>query len=268
VASPSALAIIMNRSSLAVGVILSVFATNAEAQASSSAVDTVDIAVGSKALDFSAHIPGTTRTYQEMTMGTQKRTAPPIIWRFTTVDTGGAHLLIVRGGPEQSVPNMPAQPEFVFDRQTMTLKQSRDPVTLAPQLSVDGTHVHGQTIGPNGPVPIDATLTTPAFFAPLADLVTESLPRKLGVVYRVPLWDVRTPGITTHLYQMVRREEVTILGKTYHDAWVLEDHNADGSKLLGTMWLVDASPFLVRWVINLPTGGVVRLDQEAVDSRR
>jgi hypothetical protein len=230
--------------------------------------DTIDVPVGSPLVDFSKHRPGASIAYQEMTSGAP--TGPSggaVTWRFTFADSGATSLLLVRPEPERLPPGAPRPAVTVFDRSTLAMLRTLDPATLAPRIMVDGgTHVHGQVMSPNGPVAIDATLDRPAFYAPLADLVAESLPRRLGMVYRLPMWGMPRASIETHLYEMVRREDVTVRGKSYPQAWVLEDRSTDG-RLLGTMWLTDGPPNLVRWLINRPDGAVLRLDQEAVDSR-
>lgn len=224
--------------------------------------DTVNVTVGSTVVDFSSHQPGATRTVQDVTMGGNKRSMPPVIWSFRFEDAGGRKKLIVSVAPEDTTTRGPAMPVFVFDRKTLALLELRDRTTGAPTLTVKDTRITGTLNGPNGAMPVDMTLARPAFLGMLADLVAESLPRKLGVVYRVPLWMPGSPTVADHLYQFVRRESITVLGKTYPNAWVMEDRSADGATLHGTMWLVDGPPELVRWVINQPNG-VINLDQAA-----
>lgn len=254
------------RRTFVTGLLLSSLAApRSDAQASARR-DTIDVAVGSPLVDFSKHRPGASVAYQEMTGTPTAAPGGAVTWRFSFVDTGATHLLLVQPEPERMPPGAPRPAVTVFDRRTLAVLQTLDPVTSAPRIVVDGgTHVHGQVPSPNGPVTIDATLSKPAFYAPLADLVAESLPRRLGAIYRLPMWGMPRPAIETHLYEMVRREDVTIRGKSYQQAWVLEDRSADG-RLLGTMWLTDGPPNLVRWLINRPDGSVLRLDQEAIDS--
>src|SRR3569833_2794635 len=109
-------------------------------------------------------------------------------------------------------------------------------------LTFEGAHNAGQVMGPHGPAPHDVTLSSAAVFKPLADLVVESLPAKQGGVYRVPLWSPPGSTIETHLYEAVRREDITVLGKTYKQANVIEDRSADGKMLYGTLWVVDGEP--------------------------
>ena len=90
-----------------------------------------------------------------------------------------------------------------------------------------------------------------------------------GAVYRVPLWRpagspaAMTASIEKHLYVVRGREDVDVLGKTLK-AWVVDDRSDDGSKLLGTMYIVDGPPKLVRWTINAPDGSTMQIDQEVV----
>ena len=112
-----------------------------------------------------------------------------------------------------------------------------------------GATVQGQRSQGGNSQPIDVQLPAPAFFAPWSDFVVEHLPHREHVVYRVHLWQPGAPTTQVHLYQMRGREDVEVFGKTYKQAWVLEDRNADGSQLLGRMWLIDGPPSLVRWSI-------------------
>jgi hypothetical protein len=228
--------------------------------------DTVDVSVGSKVVDFSKHSAGLTRTLQSRTSGGQTSTLPPILWKFTFADSGGP-MLFVHSDPERpgSMPNRGPSMTYVFNRKTLALRAIRNDETGKPMLSFDGGRIVGQMPTPNGLMPIDVTLSSAAFFRPLSDLVVESLPAKPGVVYRVPLWAPPGSNVETHLYETVRREDITVLGKTYKQAKVVEDRSADGKTLLGTLWLIDAAPHLVRWVINMPNNnGIITLDQEAV----
>jgi hypothetical protein len=109
---------------------------------------------------------------------------------------------------------------------------------------------------------IDLTLPAPAFLAGLHDLVVESLPLRPGVVYRVPIWRPGQDAAESRLYQLVRREDVEVLGTTHRQAAVVEERAAPDGALRGTLWLVDRPPFLVRWILMLPDGSTVRLDQE------
>lgn len=242
--------------------LVAVTATTAPAQTP----DTIDVPLGSNYVDFSKHTPGSTRAFQRMTRGATTRSLPPVRWTFEFDDKGPQKLLIVRSEPDQPNPRAPRSPVYVFDRTTLALLETRDAASGATQVKVDGAHVSGTMMSPAGPRTIDATLTRPAFLGPLADLLVESLPRKVGVVYRAPTWAPPEMTIMTHLYKFVRREDVTVLGKTYPKAWVVEDRNEDGARLLSTLWLVDASPNLVRWLINMPNGAVITLEQEAIDS--
>ena len=229
--------------------------------------DTVDVAVGSKVVDYSGHSPGVTRAVQSRTMDGQTSAVPPILWKFTFIDSG-APLLLVHSDPEQAgAPGRGPSVTYVFDRKTVAVRAIRNDADGKPMLTFDGAHIAGQVMGPNGPAPLDVTLSSAAFFKPLADLVVESLPAKQGVVYRVPLWSPPGSTIETHLYEAVRREDITVLGKTYKQANVIEDRSADGKMLYGTLWVVDGEPHLVRWIINMPNGATINLDQEVAPKR-
>lgn len=230
--------------------------------------DTVDVAVGSSVVDFSHHSPGVTRTHQSRTVDGQTSSLPPILWKFTFTDSAGPTLL-VHSDPEQpsAPPSRGPSVTYVFDRKTLALRTIRNDADGKPMLSFDGAHIVGQMMSPGGPMPIDVTLSSAAFFKPLADLVVESLPAKTGVVYRVPLWSPPGASVETHLYEAVRREDINVLGKTYKQAKVIEDRSADGKTLLGTLWVVDTAPHLVRWVIHMPNNATINLDQEPAPGR-
>jgi len=230
--------------------------------------DTVDVAVGSSVVDFGRHAPGVTRTLQSRTADGQTSALPPFLWKFAFADSAGP-ILFVHSDPETpgSMPGRGPSVTYVFDRKTLALRTIRNDADGKPMLSFDGAHIVGQMMAPGGPMPVDVTLSAAAFFKPLADLVVESLPAKPGVVYRVPLWSPPAANVETHLYETVRREDVTVLGKTYKQAKVIEDRSADGKMLFGTLWVVDGAPHLVRWVINMPNNATINLDQEAVPAR-
>jgi hypothetical protein len=241
------------------------------AQTRSSSPDTVDVAVGSSLVDFSRHRPGAQRAVSTVTMNGQTRSMPPVVWTFRFDEVGGTPRLLVRGTPE-TAPSaggpMTAPPTTtVLDRKSLAFLQllAEDESTVL--LSANGLSVHGQVPAPGGSRPVDVTLTEPAFYNALADLVAESLPKRTGVVYRLPLWGLSSTSVEHHLYQFVRQEDVEVLGRTYPKAWVLEDRSTDGT-LLGTMWLVDGPPELVRWIITMPGRPTVELEQEPADSSR
>jgi len=236
--------------------------------AQSAKKDTIDVPVGSNVVDFSKHSPGVTRAVQSRIVNGETSTLPAFLWRFAFVDSGGP-LLLAHSDPEQpgASPNRGPSVTYVFDRRTVALRAIRNDADGRPIVTFDGAHIVGQMMGPNGAVPIDVTLSNAAFFKPLADLVVESLPAKPGVVYRVPLWSPPGASVETHLYEAVRREDVTVLGKTYRRANVIEDRSADGKTLYGTLWIVDGEPHLVRWVINQPNGATINLDQEVAPKR-
>jgi hypothetical protein len=230
--------------------------------------DTVDVKVGSTLVDFSAHRPTAQRAISTMTMNGQSRAMPPVVWTFSFDDSGGEPRLLVasksEGAAQPGATPAPPPAVFVFDRKSLALRQ-----VLADDgsvmITVDGLSVRGKSPAPGGASqPLDLTLTEPAFLRSLVDLVAESLPRRTGVVYRLPLWGFSSGTVEHRLYQFVRQEDVEVLGRSYPKAWVLEDRSADGT-LMGTMWLVDRPPELVRWIINAPDGRTVQLEQEPAD---
>ncbi len=243
--------------SLAMALLLSAAPLVAQ-QARPARVDTVDVPVGSKYVDFSKHTQSASRAVQSM----PGRQSPVVIWRFVFTDTAGKPLLHVTSEMEGNPPGA----EYTFNRRTLALLSVRPTGATpgpAPTLDVDGASIRGTMPQPGGQaVGIDATLPQPAFFGPLIDLVVESLPRRTGVVYRVPtIRPANPPTLETRLFQFVRREDVEVLGTTHKQAWLLRDLGMDGT-VRGTMWLIDGPPSLVRWVINRPDGSTMTLDQQ------
>lgn len=229
--------------------------------------DTVDVKVGSTLVDFSEYRPAAQRAFQSVTMNGETRTMPPLVWTFTFDDSGGEPRLMVRSKSEGAAPQGPPRMVYAFDRKSLALRQMLAEDGTTVMLTVDGVSVRGEVPAPGGTRPVDLTLDEPAFFSPLADLVAESLPRRTGVVYRLPMWSTSPTPFEYRLYQFVRQEDVEVLGRSYPKAWVLEDRSADGM-LMSTMWLVDGPPELVRWVINAPGGRTVELEQEPADPPR
>jgi hypothetical protein len=231
--------------------------------------DTVDVPVGSSVVDFSKHAQSTSRAVQQRMMNGALTPMPAVLWKFTFVDSGALHLLLVHPSPENPGQQGPPPSTTVFDRRTLALREIRNDATSKTMITVDGVHITGEM--PRGPgvmAPVDVTLPQPAFFAPLSDLLVESLQPKLGRVYRANLWSPGRPSSEKHLYAFVRREDVNVLGKTHHGAWVIEDRSADGKTLNGTMWVIDGEPHLVRWIFYGPDGAVTsQLDQEVAASR-
>lgn len=229
--------------------------------------DAIDVKVGSTLVDFSKHQPGAQRSFASMVVNGQTQTRPPMVWTYRFVDSGGESLMFVQPKYEGAAPQGAPSNVLVFDRKSLALERvlSEDGSTV--MITVDGTSVHGEMPGPNGNRPVNIKLDEPAFFKPLADLVAESLPRRMGVVYRVPLWTLSPTPFERHLYQFVRQEDVEVRGKSYPKAWVMEDRSADGT-LMSTMWLVDGPPEIVRWILNQPGGLTLKLEQEPAGPSR
>lgn len=234
------------------------------AQAQSGPPDTVDVKVGSSLVDFSKHQPAAQRTFQTVTMNGQTRSAPPLVWTFRFDDSGGEPRMFVSSKVEGAATQGPPPTVLEFNRRSVALKHVLAEDGKTVMLTVDGVSVKGEYPGPAGNRPVDLNLDEPAFFGPLADLLAESLPRRMGVVYRVPLWTPGPKPFEYRLYQFVRQEDVEVRGRSYPQAWVLEDRSTDGT-LMSTMWLVDGPPELVRWVLNRPGGPMVKLEQEPAD---
>jgi len=152
----------------------------------------------------------------------------------------------------------------VLDRKTLALRGIHSGAAPGPHADIEvvGNTITGEIAAPGRTDTINLTLPHPPFFAPLIDLVFESLPHDPGVVYRVPMWRPGAPGNEVRLYETVRREDVEVLGTRHRQATVMEERSQDGARLLSTAWLIDRPPFLVRWAINRPDGSSLRMDQE------
>lgn len=238
------------------------------AQTRGGAPDTVDVKVGSNLVQFPKEQPAAQRSIATMTMNGQSRTMPVMVFSYRYDDSGSVPLMTVTGKPESTGDQGGPPPTVsVFDRNTLALKQMLSADESTVLLTMNGASVHGQVPGPGGSRQVDLTLSEPAFVKGLADLVAESLPRRKGVVYRLPLWSLSGAAVEYHLFQFVRQEDVEVLGKSYPSAWVMEDHNPDGT-LAGTMWLVNGPPRLVRWILNRPGGVTVNLEQEPAGPSR
>jgi len=236
------------------------------AQAPQPARDTVDVTPGSRFVDFSKHTPSTSRAAQFTIANGQTTPMPVVLWKFAFSDTGGKALLHVRSEPEQpsAAPRGGPPMYVILDRKTLALRGLHMGAAPGPHADIEvvGNTVRGEMAMPGRTDTLNLTLPNPPFYAPLIDLVFESLPHTPGTVYRIPMWRPGAPGNDVRLYETVRREDVEVLGTTHRRATVMEERSQDGGRLLSTAWLIDKPPFLVRWHINRPDGTSLRLDQE------
>jgi hypothetical protein len=193
---------------------------------------------------------------------------------ITFADSAGVAVTRVHSVGHVAQPNGPVDvtSDFTFDRRTLALLGMRRAGPMGELvLRADAQHVTLTMPTPAGPRTVTMPATAAAYYAPWADYVVEELPRTLGATYRVKLWQPVPPAPggaprvaeETHLYTAARRERVVTLGRTYENAWVVEDRDAGGA-LRGRMWIVDGPPKLVRWDILAPNGETTRIDQELV----
>jgi hypothetical protein len=232
------------------------------------AADTVDVPLGSPLVSGEHMTAFTTHVYVSRAGAADVQQQSTNTISFA--DSGGARLVHVLSRTRATTPNGPVEftTNFAFDRRSLALRDMRSTSPRGEMLlhaRDGGVDVTMPT--PSGPSTAQVALGQPGFYAPWSDFVVEELPHKLGTTYRLHLWQP-APGPSgpslreeTHLYTFTGREEVEVRGTKHARAWVVQDHAPDG-KLLGTMWIVDGPPKLVRWTINRDDGGVVQVDQE------
>jgi hypothetical protein len=239
--------------------------------------DTVDVSVGSPLIDprdmrpFATHlkiygIANGTETLQQEATNT-----------ISLGDSAGRRLIVVTSAANSMTPSgqMSTTTQFAFDRGSLALVSMH---VASPRgeasIRADGLTIEVSPPGPPGRQPIVLKLTRPAFYADWSDFIVEELPRHVGVVYRVPLWRPRMQptGISlaeeTHLYTIAGHEDVDVIGKSYKQAWVVEDRVAGQSAPAGRMWIIDGPPKLVRWITHGPNGPESRIDQGLADTNR
>lgn len=238
--------------------------------------DTIDVGVGSPLIDGARMRSFTTRIRTFRVAGADPALVSEATNVITLGDSAGVPVVRVRSSGWSMGPKgrIESTTDFTFDRATLAL---RGMVSRAADGSERALHADGRSVEmvvplPNGAPPLRTALATPGFYGPWSDFVVEELPRRVGTVYRVHLWrPAPQPGgpprivEETHLYTVARREDVAVLGKTYRQAWVIEDRLAGNDALAGTMWIVDGPPNLVRWLIAMPDGSALRVDQALVD---
>ena len=264
----------MKVSRLAAFSVLSVVALHTSAvQAQSS--DTIDVVAGSTVIDGRQSRDHVVRTEQIRVVHDSETSLGATTWAITTADSGGRRLRIVRGEGDSPRPDgstIHASYSATLDQRslaprTFNVRQTSGLKTLGyTNITFDGGSIQGERSWAGNAQPIKLQLVAPPFMDGLADLVVEALPRRTGVVYRMPLWGPPAQTETTHLFQTTGRTDLTVLGITYRNAWVVTDQGVDG-KEMSRMWLIDAPPYLIRWDIASPDGSILRLEQKLSDAK-
>jgi hypothetical protein len=234
--------------------------------------DTVDVAVGSPLLDTKGMTAFVTHLQVHQIADGKETLVQEATNTIAFGDSAGTPVARVSSiGHAQTPAGMASVNSFfTFDRRTLGLLSTR---TITPRgdlaARANGLNVEFSLPTPSGPQSANLTLSAPAFYAPWSDYIVEELPRREGTVYRVRLWRPSfVPGSPpklleeTHLYTVTGRENLEVLGKSVSRAWVVEDRIAGQAELAGKMWIVDAPPKLVRWMISGPNGTQTRIDQE------
>jgi hypothetical protein len=237
-------------------------------QAAQTRADTVDVPVGSPLVD-------TRHLLQYASHGEERRIGPGTSVldesntdETTYRDSAGIQLMVVSAHihhPSSATPAATEERTVVMNRHTLAVYSIEDhDGNNGTSLTVDGATIHGQVSQDGKTRAINIKLPTPGFIGNFSDILAESLPRRAGVVYRAPMWN--GPSSETHLFETHGREDVDVLGKHYQQAWVVEDHKADGT-LAGRLWLLERPPYLVRWILfDVPTAGTnLYVDEELIN---
>jgi hypothetical protein len=207
--------------------------------------DTVDVAVGSRLIDGQRARPYASRFRGVQIAGRDSTVLFAMTNEVSHFDSSGVPLVrVVAAGDEADASGTlkPAHGTFLLNRLTLAF------------FAATG----------DGAPPASAYPASPAFYGPAADIPVEFLPRRLGVVYRLQLWQPGVAAPETHLYETVGRGRVEAFGRQYDSAWVVEDRRAGSGKLASRMWLTSDPPYMVRWVfLDAPTAGArVEVSQE------
>ncbi len=238
-------------------------ASYAQSSASTS-TDAVVVPVGSPIIDASHAVDHVARAKVFQVNGTTVALIDSAQWTFTAGDSAGRAVRRVHSeGGKQTL-------DVTLDRKSLALyglHMTTPGAAGGPEATLTSTdgRITGELVfGPSQSMHV--ALPEAAFFGNLADLLAESLPRKIGVTYRANVWQIGTPKGDAHLYRTTGREDISVLGHSYPQAWVVEDRSGDGAKLLGRLWLIDRPPYVVRWDLigATPDGSTIRVDQELV----
>jgi hypothetical protein len=234
-------------------------------------MDTIDVEVGSPALDTKGMRAFTTHLQVRQVGGGKDVLQQEATNTITFGDSAGSAVTRVSSIGHVQTPNgmVSNSAYYTFDRNTLALRSMRNVLPRGElTVQVAGTKIDVSMPTPAGPQAISLQLTAPAFYAQWSDFVVEELPRREGAVYRVRLWrPAMAPGQPprlaeeTHLYTVTKREDIDVLGKPVRGAWVVEDRIVGQPNVVGRMWIIDGAPKLVRWTIY-GNGSDTRIDQE------
>jgi hypothetical protein len=253
----------MSRKALSMAVAMLVAMAPAVSDAQTS-TDSVTVPVGSPIIDASHAVDHVARAKIFRVTGTTAALLDSAQWTFAAGDSAGRAVRRVHSeGGQQTL-------DVTLDRKSLALyglHMTTPGAAGGPTATLTGSdgRIAGElSIGASQPMRVQ--LPEAAFFGNLADLLVEALPRNVGVTYRAPVWQIGTPSGVAHRYRTIGREDVSVLGHAYPQAWVVEDRSDDGVKLLGRMWLIDGPPYVVRWDLigATPDGSTIRVDQELV----
>jgi hypothetical protein len=125
------------------------------------------------------------------------------------------------------------------------------------QLAIDGVRVRGtrRTPADSAPRSVDITLPRAGFVSGASDLIPQAVEGGLReeLVITAPIWSPQAGTVELQMWSVRRRTTVEFDGRQA-PAWEVEHYSADRA-LLGTIWLVDDPPYMVRWDIAAREGG-------------
>lgn len=212
--------------------------------------DTIRIDVGSEVVDGRVYRPHAARVRVYTDAG---GTTPVAEWtnELTIGDSAGrAVMRWVTKGTSRAAGGQPTQWE---------LRQTYDARTLAPlgyhrtssagsevRLVIDGKSVRGtrRATASAEPVPVDATVERPGFFAGASDLVPLAVGLKPGSVMIAPVWSPGMQSSELRIFTVVGKVPVTVEGQSI-EAWKVEERRHADRTLASTWWLLDRSPYMV-----------------------
>lgn len=156
-----------------------------------------------------------------------------------------------------------------FDARTLALHtyRLRSGKGTDVRLTIEATRVRGsyRAHADSQPRNVDIMLRHAGFVAGAADLVPPAMGLREGLVIVMPVWNPPADSVETQIWTIDRRRQKEFEGRSL-EAWEGAQHDADG-KRIGSIWFVNAPPYMVRWDFVASDGGVVRLIGESGDGR-
>jgi hypothetical protein len=155
--------------------------------------------------------------------------------------------------------------DVAFDGKTTGVLHNIQQAASGRWLDVDlvGPRVTGQSrLARDSAVqPVDFTLDTASYLAPVMDFTVGAVARWNGVVVRMPAFDMAPAQRKTvwHTWRLVGTDTVRV-GERVVRARIVEDDVATRDRL----WIIDEPPYVTRWTKSLPDGSTWTLTQAFV----